>query len=79
MRTNIVLDEDLIREARQYSSASTKRGLVEEALRTFVAVKSSERRRETYARRLAEIRQKTSALRLGKAPSEILREDRLRR
>jgi len=79
MRTNIVLNEELLQEARKYSSASTKRGLVEEALRTFVDVKSSERRREEYATRVADIRKRTSNLRLRKSSSAMLREDRNRR
>ena len=79
MRTNIILDEDLMAEARKYSAASTKRGLVEEALRTFVEVKSNERRRQDYAIRVADIHKRTSSLRLRKSSSAILREDRNRR
>lgn len=36
MRTNIVLDEELIQEAFKYTQAKTKRELVELALREFV-------------------------------------------
>jgi len=36
MRTNIVLDDDLIREAFSVSKAKAKKGLVHEALREFV-------------------------------------------
>lgn len=79
MRTNIVLNEELLQEAKKYSLASTKRGLVEEALRTFVEVKANERRREEYAARVEEIRKRTSGLRLRKSSSSILREDRNRR
>lgn len=79
MRTNIVLNEELLQEAKKYSTASTKRGLVEEALRTFVEVKSSERQRQEYATRVADIRERTSNLRLRKSSSAILREDRNRR
>ena len=79
MRTNIVLNEELLQEARKYSSASTKRGLVEEALRTFVEIKSSERQREQYAARVADIRKRTSKLRLRRSSSAILREDRSRK
>ena len=78
MRTNIVLNEELLQEAKKYSTAPTKRALVEEALRTFVDVKSSERRREEYAARVADIRKKTGNLRLRKSSSAILREDRSR-
>jgi Arc/MetJ family transcription regulator len=78
MRTNIDLDDELIREAKHYSSARTKRALVEEALRFFVEVKSDKQRREDYAKRSEEIRKITSKLRLGKSAVDIIREDRNR-
>ena len=53
MRTNIVLNDELLREAARYAKGRSKRALVEEALSTFVAVKSAERRRVTYRERLA--------------------------
>jgi Arc/MetJ family transcription regulator len=37
MRTNIVLDDELVAEAARLSGIKTKRALVHEALRTFVA------------------------------------------
>lgn len=37
MRTNIVIDDELIDEARRLSGLSTKREVVEAALRHFVA------------------------------------------
>lgn len=36
MRTNIVLDDELLREATKYSNAKTKRALIDEALKEFV-------------------------------------------
>jgi len=36
MRTNIVLDDDLVGEAFKYSLAKTKRDLVRQALQEFV-------------------------------------------
>jgi Arc/MetJ family transcription regulator len=39
MRTNIVLDYDLVKEAFRYSSAKTKQGLVDEALRELIRVR----------------------------------------
>ncbi|MBA2534247.1 MAG: type II toxin-antitoxin system VapB family antitoxin [Rubrobacter sp.] len=36
MRTNIVLDDDLVEEAFRYANAKTKRELVDLALREFV-------------------------------------------
>ena len=37
MRTNIELDDDLVREAQALSGISTKRAVVHQALREFVA------------------------------------------
>ena len=37
MRTNIELDDDLLREAQALSGISTKRAVVHQALREFVA------------------------------------------
>lgn len=39
MRTNIVLDDDLIEEAARLSGIRTKKALVHEALKAFVAAK----------------------------------------
>ena len=78
MRTNIDLDDELLEEAMRHSTARTKRALVEEALRTFVDVKTAELRRSSYRDRLTAIRGRTASLRLGKSVTEILRDDRSR-
>ncbi len=78
MRTNIELDDELLDEAMQFSTARTKRALVEEALRTFVDVRTAQLRRASYKDRLASIRGRTASLRLKKSVTEILREDRNR-
>lgn len=39
MRTNIVIDDKLMRDARRVSAGKTKRETVEEALRTLVRLK----------------------------------------
>ncbi len=39
MRTNIVLDEALVREAMKYAEVKSKRELVDLALREFVAAR----------------------------------------
>ena len=39
MRTNIVLDEELVRKARKFSKAKTKKDLVHEALEELIAVR----------------------------------------
>lgn len=42
MRTNIVLDEELITEAMRRTGIKTKRAVVEEALRTLIQLKRQE-------------------------------------
>lgn len=42
MRTNIVLDDDLVEEAMRRTGIKTKRGVVEEALRTLIQLKRQE-------------------------------------
>lgn len=37
MRTNIVLDDDLVKEAFKHSKAKTKKELIHEALKEFIA------------------------------------------
>lgn len=39
MRTNIVIDDDLLKEAFSLSDAKTKKELIHQALRLFVRVK----------------------------------------
>ena len=76
VRTNIVLDDDLVHEAMRHSRARTKRALVEEALTTFIDVKSAEARRASYRERLHRLDSRLRGLRLRKRPAEVLRADR---
>jgi len=39
MRTNIILDDDLIQRARQLTGIKTKRGVVQEALRILIQLR----------------------------------------
>ena len=50
MRTNIVLDDKLVKEAFRVSDAKTKRELVDLALREFVATRKRRDLRDLYAR-----------------------------
>jgi len=43
MRTNIVIDDDLMKQAMRASGAATKREAVESALRLLVGLKRQER------------------------------------
>ena len=78
MRTNIVLNEELIREARQYSRAASKRALVDEALQTYIAVKTRERQAASYRQRVQQLDQKLAGLVLRDRPFDLLRADRER-
>ncbi len=78
MRTNIVLNPDLVREAMQYTQARTRKALVDEALRTFVQVRAQERRLQTYSERLRRLDARLGGVRLRTSPAELLREDRNR-
>lgn len=46
MRTNIEIDDKLMKKAMKASGASTKRAVVEEALQLFVRIRGQERIRE---------------------------------
>ena len=43
MRTNVVIDDDLMAAALESSGLKTKRAVIEEALRTLVRLKAQER------------------------------------
>lgn len=76
MRTNIVLDDELLKEAFRYYRTKSKTALVKEALRTYVRVKAEERRRENYKERLRELQQRLSHVRTRQTAADIIREDR---
>ena len=78
MRTNIVLNDKLIREALRYSQARSKRGVVEEALETYVAVKEQEIKKQSYAERLARMRKKLAKVSIDESSQDIVRRDRER-
>ena len=79
MRTNIDIDDDLLEQAGKYSAARSKRALVQEALATYVAVKSEERRRMSYRERLQKVRSATGKVRLGSDTRDLIRRDRDKR
>ncbi|HET9768763.1 MAG TPA: type II toxin-antitoxin system VapB family antitoxin [Thermoanaerobaculia bacterium] len=78
MRTNIVLDERLVAEAMRLSKAKTKKGLVEEALRTLVAVRSREEKARRYERGFQRLRKRLDGIGSGESAVDILRQDRER-
>ena len=42
MRTNVVLDDKLVKDAMRYTGLTTKRAVIEEALRLLVRLKSQQ-------------------------------------
>lgn len=66
MRTNIVLDAELLREAFDHSNAKTKRGLVDQALRGFVANRRRRGVRESRGKGLIRPDYDYKALREGR-------------
>lgn len=78
MRTNIVLNDELVDKAMKYSHAKSKRAVVEEALGVYVATKQAEARRASYAERLVQIRCKTAGVRVRESSRDIVRRDRER-
>jgi Arc/MetJ family transcription regulator len=78
MRTNIVLDDDLIAEAMKYSTGRSKRGVVKEALATYVAVKGEQKRLETYRDRLASVRRRAADTAQRTPVNTLIRLDRER-
>ncbi len=78
MRTNLVLNDDLMAEARKYSHADSKRGLVEEALSVFIRTRAAEQKTLSYQSRVQELENKLSGIKLRETPFKILREARER-
>jgi Arc/MetJ family transcription regulator len=78
MRTNIVIDDDLLAAAMRLTAARSKRSVVAEALRTFVAVKRRETQTQDYRERLRSLASRLNQIHLSESPLEVLRKDRER-
>ncbi len=48
MRTNIVLDDELVRRAQELTGIRTKKGVVTEGLRLLVRIEEQKKLRELY-------------------------------
>ncbi len=46
MRTNVVLDDDLVKKAQELTGIKTKKGVIDEALRLLVRLRAQEKLRE---------------------------------
>ena len=79
MRANLVVNDELLAEALRVHGGGSKRAVVEAALRTFVEVKTAERRRESYRARVRQVADRLQHIRLRESPSELLRADRDKR
>jgi Arc/MetJ family transcription regulator len=73
MRTTLVLNDELLAEALRIHGGGSKRAVVEAALRTFIDIKTTERRRQSYRDRLAQIAGRLQDIRLRESPSDLLR------
>ena len=76
MRTNLVLNDELLAEALRLHGGGSKSAVVETALRIFIEVKTTERRRQSYRDRLRRLAERLQRIRLRESPSELLRADR---
>ncbi len=66
MRTNIVLDDNLVKEAFRHAPVKTKRELVDLALREFVASRKRKDLRELFGRGGIRADYDYKVLRIGK-------------
>ena len=73
-----MLDDELIREAMQYSRVRTKRAVVAEALQAYIVAKREERRRATYRDRLAGVRAQAAKTPVRTSAHALIRSDRER-
>lgn len=48
MRTNVVLDDDLVKQAQELTGIKTKKDVIDEGLRLLVKIKQQEKIRELY-------------------------------
>lgn len=79
MRTNLVVNDELLAEALRIHGGGSRRAVVEVALRTFVEVKTAEGRRQSYRDRARLLAERLQRVRLRESPSALLRADRDRR
>jgi Arc/MetJ family transcription regulator len=76
MRTNVVLNDELLDEAAKYSTARSKSALIEEALRVFVQTRAIAARRLDYERRLRKIQLTLATVSPRESAVDVIRRDR---
>ncbi len=79
MRTNIVLDDVLVREAAAITGLRSKKELIHRALQVLIQKEHENRQRAQYDERILDIQQRTAGLALRERPHQIVRADRERR
>lgn len=65
-------------EAMRYAHCRSKRGVVHEALATYVATRQAEAQRESYGERLAALRRRLGAERTRESAQAVVRRNRER-
>ena len=78
MRTNVVLNDDLVREAMRLTGVRSRRAVLEEALRVLVEVKAAEQRADRYREGARRLEARLRGVKLRESPSALLRSDRNR-
>lgn len=78
MRTNIVLDDDLLAKAMQYSTARTKRAVIHEALASYITEKAEKQRITSYRNRLTPLRERLAKAPIRTSAQTLVRADRNR-
>ena len=79
MRTNIVLDDDLVKEAMRYSTAHTKRQLIHDALAAYIRINREKERKERYEERYRALAARLAGKAFTRSPHDLIREDREQR
>jgi Arc/MetJ family transcription regulator len=76
MRTNIVLDDELIHEAMKVSGIRTRKDVVHRALQLLVETESAAQRRARYDLNMEDVQRRTQHLKLRESAHDMIRADR---
>lgn len=76
MRTNIVLDDVLVKEAAAITGLRSKKDLIHRALQVLIQTEHESRQRARYDERILDLQQRTAELALRERPHQIVRADR---
>ncbi|HYM60171.1 MAG TPA: type II toxin-antitoxin system VapB family antitoxin [Thermoanaerobaculia bacterium] len=76
MRLTIEIDDKLLKKAMRLAKAQTKRGLIEEALRTLIDSLPAEQKSRKYREGLRKIEPLLRQIKVSESPIDLLRSDR---